>query len=609
MLHSQSAQSAGRKTGIPTLIMCGIAGWFGDNPGWSVESMLEGIRHRGPDACGTWQAPDAVLIHARLSVIDLSEGGRQPMTHGNGPQVLCFNGEIYNHAALRAELEATGETFSSSSDTEVLLRLLCREGAACLPRLQGMFAFAFWDGISRTGLLVRDSLGIKPLYWRAETESGTVSFASESRVLKRRGDLPDATAIRNYFLWGSVPEPETIHQDIRMLEAGHLLRWSPKGWNKEAWHRPARGPAALPISHEDAAPFAREALRESLERHLVSDAPLGLFLSGGIDSTAVLALTREILGPKAEIRTFSVGFEEARYDESETAGRTAEHFGATHHTWMMTADGGVNEVCRYLEAMDQPTIDGFNTWCVSKMAREAGIKVVLSGLGGDELFAGYPSFARVPALRSWHGRLGPFRQLVAAMLKLATPGSPWRRLASFLEGNGSLLEAYHAQRGIFTGDEAKRLASAFTGQVPDNMEWDFNPVDSQPCEWVSELETTRYMRNQLLRDSDVFSMAHGLELRVPLVDQLLMDTLRQIPALVRLQQGKQLLLDAVPEIPEWVRNQPKRGFRFPFQEWMEKGLGDMLQGARSQSAVPLTSWYRSWSVAALRHVLAASNHN
>jgi asparagine synthase (glutamine-hydrolysing) len=717
--------------------MCGIAGWFGPNADWQVQEFLAALRHRGPDGSGVWQSANATLVHTRLSIIDLSEAGAQPMgfeskiggrrseerdqlitdhstaPHPNGDKsacpevppyrpppaansstdhssshsptanrqlttrlsspkstdnsssfsfVLVFNGEIYNYRELRGELEAAGEVFTSGSDTEVLLRLLVREGAACLPKLAGMFAFAFWDKEAGTALLARDQLGIKPLYYR--DENGTLSFASETRVLRKNGDPTDASALHDFFLWGSVPEPATLNAAVRQLPAGHWLRckdgkveiarWHSDGVGRDRRARPFESAAAAPPQADqvgrpggpslpvDPAVLTRDALLESFRRHLVSDVPVGIFLSGGIDSTVILALTREVLGPAADIRTFSIGFDDPAFDESGLARRTAEHFGATHTEWRMTSEEGTAEIPAFLAAVDQPTIDGFNTWCVSKMARREGVKVVLSGLGGDEIFAGYGSFDRVPRFHAWHRRLGPLRRLAAAILTRQAPATPWRRLGGFFSGGGSWLEAYHAQRGIFTADEAARLANTLCGVTPAAPDWNVSGLSTDPAavmagmpfrgvrdhatnmhgvessshvpsigpvlaengschpdprEIVSHLEITRYMRNQLLRDSDVFSMAHGLELRVPFVDSRLLDTLASIPSAVRLAQGKQLLLTAVPELPVWIRTQPKRGFRFPFQTWLEGQFGELLVEAQKVSPVPLKAWYRTWAVA------------
>ena len=542
---------------------------------------------------------------ATASDVPSSFTDNRQLTTDNAPSfsaVLVFNGEIYNYRELRQELEAAGEEFTGDGDTEVLLRLLVREGAACLPKLAGMFAFAFWDASTGSALLARDPLGIKPLYIRED--GGTLAFASETKVLRRDADPIDATALRDYFLWGSVPEPQTLQLAIRQLPAGHLLRWQNGNSAIQRWYDHPREEVRLTTTphrvlwHGLPTPaiVTRAALEESIQRHLVSDVPVGIFLSGGIDSTALLALTRIALGPAADIRTFSIGFDDPAFDESAPARRTAEHFGANHTEWKMTTEEGTAEIPGFLEAMDQPGIDGFNTWCVSKLAQREGMKVVLSGLGGDEIFAGYASFWRVPQFHRWYRLAGLLRPAVAKVLESRPTGSPFRRLAAFLQGDGEWLQAYHVQRGIFTPQEADVLAKHLA-DTPAEPDWAISGLPENPRDVVGVLEITRYMRNQLLRDSDVYSMAHGLELRVPFVDARLLESITAIPAAIRLRQGKQLLLEAMPEIPDWVQNQPKRGFRFPFQSWMDLTFSEQLEQAQKNSPIELKVWYRTWALA------------
>jgi asparagine synthase (glutamine-hydrolysing) len=456
-----------------------------------------------------------------------------------------------------------------------------------------MFAFAFYDSESGRALLARDAFGIKPLYY-IELQ-GTLAFASEVKALRQI--MPDteinAAAVRDTLLWGSVPEPATINDGIRQLPAGCFLEWDGVTAKVGRWHELRFGKSAAP---RDPVATTRAALLESVRRHLISDVPVGIFLSGGIDSTAVLALAGEMLGPGADLRTFSIGFDDPAYDESSIARRTAVHFGSRHTEWRMTPEEGRAEIANYLAAMDQPTIDGFNTWCVSKLARREGMKVVLSGLGGDEVFGGYGSFRQVPSFLRFHWMLNFLRPVITAGLNRTAAGSRWRRLAAFLCGPDTALAAFHAQRGIFTESEARDLARSLTGTDPGPAKWMVERLPDDPADAVSFLELTRYMRNQLLRDSDVFSMAHGLELRVPFVDARLFSTLAAIPAKVRLRKGKQLLLDAILEIPAWVRNQPKRGFQFPFESWMKGEFGELLASADEKTAVPLVTWYRRWAL-------------
>jgi asparagine synthase (glutamine-hydrolysing) len=409
--------------------MCGIAGWFGPGAAGDATTLLTALRHRGPDGEGAWHDTEgrAALVHTRLAILDLSDGGAQPMGLGGCAQRLtahrhwlAFNGEIYNYAALRAELESAGEHVQGQSDTEVLLRLLRREGRAALPKLAGMFALASYDGDSGHGLLARDAFGIKPLYYLERP--GGLLFASEVKAL-----LPfvsdtsiDAAALRDTLMWGSVPEPATLFAGIRQLPAGCCLAWDGTRARMARWHALRFGDQPAPA---EAIAATRAALVESIQRHLVSDVPVGIFLSGGLDSTAVVALAREVLGPGADLRTFAIGFDDPAYDESAIARRTAGHFGARHTEWRMTPAAGQAEIAGYLAAMDQPTIDGFNTWCVSRLARREGLKVVLSGLGGDELFAGYASFRQVPRLVRLHRWARPLRPLLSVALHRLPVGS------------------------------------------------------------------------------------------------------------------------------------------------------------------------------------------
>lgn len=589
--------------------MCGIAGWFGNSAGLEVSELQKALQHRGPDGSGVWSDPAsrAAVVHTRLAILDLTDAGSQPMIYEAGAEsengkpsaVLVFNGEIYNFRELRKELEAVGETFAAHSDSEVLLRLLVREGRAALPKLAGMFAFAFWDVASGRALLARDAFGIKPLYF--SNRAGGLQFASEVNALQRSvTSSVDAAAMRDFLLWGSVPEPQTLFEGIRQLPAGGFMEWEGDKLRAGQWFKPKFVYGKAP---SDPVAATRTALIDSIERHLVSDVPVGIFLSGGIDSTAVLALARLSLGPTADLRTFSIGFHNPEFDESSVARKTAERFGANHTEWMMTAEDGVAEIPHYLAAMDQPGIDGFNTWCVSKLARREGMKVVLSGLGGDELFSGYDSFRQVPRFRRVYRLAGPLRKLIPALLNKTAEGSRWRRLAAFLQGPGSALAAFHAQRGIFTESEARELTQALANLDPGPAAWEVEGLPEDPRDEVSFLELTRYMRNQLLRDSDVYSMAHGLELRVPFVDLKLFESVSTIPAAIRLRPGKQLLLEAVPEVPAEVANAPKRGFRFPFQDWLATSFGAQFQAAAENLPVATPQWYKKWCLFVLRRAL------
>ena len=585
--------------------MCGIAGILSSQTAEAdrleapLIRMQEALRRRGPDDTGLWVSAcgRARFAHTRLAILDLSPAGHQPMLSADGALSIVFNGEIYNFRELRAALEHDGVKFETRSDTEVLLRLYEREGSAMVERLRGMFAFAIWDGRKGRGFLARDPLGIKPLYY--VQREGRLAFASEVGALQKAGlagrEL-DGGALRRYFESGSVGEPRTLLKNVRCLPAGHTLMWEDGGVKIRAFWRLRFD--SSDIRADAAVRLTREALLDSVRHHFISDVPVGVFLSGGIDSTAVLALS--IATGQRDLQTFSIGVDDPGLDESSAAARTAAHFGTRHHELRLDAAAMSVSFPQFLACMDQPSIDGFNTFTVSGFARAQGMKVVLSGLGGDELFGGYPSFQRVPRLARLARLLHqvPGMSLCGGLMERCLPRPHWRRAAGLLRRQPSMTGAWRAFRGVFTSHEARALALRYTGDLsevePESDDMDFSAADER--DQVSALELSLYMRNQLLKDSDVMSMAHGLELRVPLVDRQLFETVARIPADMRLQAGKRLLVDAVPEIPAWIAGAPKRGFLFPYEKWLSSEWGGAFQEVGTRLPVARPSWYQLWSV-------------
>ncbi len=584
--------------------MCGIAGLICSGKPLNKHVLLafiEKLRHRGPDDSGYFVNETGVVgfAHTRLSILDLSTSGHQPMALPDGRYTIVFNGEIYNFRELRAELQFLGRTFVSDCDTEVLLHLYAECGEKMLDRLEGMFAFAIWDEVKQTCFLARDPLAIKPLYyWH---QNGHLAFASELRtVLAAKLETPqlDQSAIAQYFLFGSVAEPASVVSNVRTLPAGHWGLWRDGTFVTHSYWEPRY--RVRSVGESEAVSITRLALDESIRRHFVSDVPVGIFLSGGMDSTALVALARA--NGFQDIKTFCISFDENDFNEGETARRTAEHFGTEHHDWRLTSADGANLVKDFLLSTDSPSNDGFNTYCVSKFARSKGMKVVLSGLGGDEMFGSYPSFRSVPKLlrlKNASKYMLGINKLLAACMRNLSSDFRIQRLAELvgISGEGKLA-AYWAMRGFFTPIETRKLVQRFTSSSSEIQSQSLLstavPALPTPQDLVAYLETTRYMRNQLLRDSDVYSMVHGLELRVPFVDRKLFDAVASIPAAIRLAPGKKLLADAVPEIPEWVVNAPKRGFRFPFEDWVVNQWGDTFNKSEEESPVTLGSWYRKW---------------
>ncbi len=591
--------------------MCGICGIAGESdPVQQLDRMLTHIRHRGPDDSGRFQSADlqVALGHQRLAILDLSPQGHQPMHAGDRRYTIVFNGEIYNFRDLRSKLQREGAQLKSHSDTEVILELYARLGPACVRELDGMFAFAIWDDQTKQLFCARDPLGIKPFYYWSVGKR--LAFASEVRSLLQADLAPrrlDAEAVHRYLLYGSVQEPDTLIAGIRSLPAGHTLTWKAGQVQLDQFWSLGFGNESE-LDHSSAVQTVRAALEDSIARHFVSDVPVGIFLSGGIDSTAVLALAHaQKITP---LSTFCIGFQQPEFDESSLAERTARHFGTEHHQWQMTAAEGIELFHDFLNCFDLPSNDGFNTYCVSRFARDNGLKVVLSGLGGDELFGGYPSFELIPKLlrsfrlASWTGGL---RQLAGNILARLPVQPRLKRLASFVQSPGDLEDAYWAVRGHFSPSEANLILPSFGLDPAYTASNSAALLPHELADRIAYLESTRYMRNQLLRDSDVLSMAVGLELRTPLVDRKLWDAVTAQPAALRLRSGKRLLTDAVPEIPEWILNGRKRGFRFPFEEWTSGPWAETFASLQKRTRVPLNTWSRRWSLFVLNHFIS-SNH-
>lgn len=586
--------------------MCGIAGILSPAPldagqRQGLAAMRVALRHRGPDGEGEWLSAcgTAAFAHTRLAVFDPTDAARQPMSVAGGRFTITYNGAIYNFTELRRSLEQHGTRFTTQSDTEVILRLYEQYGRDGLDRLRGMFALAVWDAATRTCLLARDRMGIKPLYYAEK--NGTLTFASEVRALLKSeavaADL-DPDGLYGFFRTGSVPEPRTLVREIKCLPAGHYMTWTGgRASCRPFWQ--------LHFAATDAGGSAvaetRQALQESVDTHFAGDAPVGVFLSGGVDSSAILALAHA--AGRRHVDTFSLSFPSMPDDEAPLARDTAARFGARHHVCEMNAHTTRAAFAGYGRAIDQPSVDGLNTYVMARFAHEGGVTAVLSGLGADELFGGYPTFAGVPRLAAWHQRFrwtGAAGAQASRLAESAAPGPRSRRVADMLSRKPSLENAYQTYRGIFTHAEARSLVSHYLGApAPPLMLAEEPLVDAVPEDAVSRFELTRYVRNQLLRDGDVMSMAWGVELRTPFLDAGVVDCLTRVPAAIRLASGKGLLRQAVPELPPWVAGPSKRCFQFPFEQWIDGEWRDAFAATLRQCGVPADTWYRRWSVFAL----------
>lgn len=586
--------------------MCGINALYAYRDGAppvdrdELLASRECMHARGPDAGDAWFSPDGRvgLGHRRLAIIDLSPGGAQPMRRGE--LVIVFNGEIYNYQELRAGLVARGRVLTSHSDTEVVLHLYEEKQEAMLDELRGMFAFALWDGRRKRMLLARDPYGIKPLYYA--DDGSTLRMASQVRALIAGGRVDnqfDPAGAAGFFLRGTVPEPFTMYRSIRALPAGSYAyvdangAGTPKRYFSIAATLRDAVESGARFTDEQRRELVHDAVLESVRYHMVADVPVGAFLSAGIDSTAVVALARE--SGATDLQTMTLRFEEYRgriNDEAPLAAAVAQQYGVRHEIRDLTLAEFRSELPRIFAAMDQPSVDGLNSYFISKAAHDLGLKVAMSGTGGDELFGGYTSFRDIPrwmpitsVLAKIPGLGTGVHRLNAALAKRSRHVSP--KMGEIVRYGGSWAGAYLVKRGRFLAEELPDVLGvevALEGlqrlDLLHLIEREVTPDPGNAYARVAALESSLYLRNQLLRDMDWASMAHSLEVRVPLVDAHL---LRKIaPALVtRRERGKGLLADAPrPPLPPEVRNRRKTGFTLPIKEWLQQE-GKVEFGKRS----------------------------
>jgi len=573
------------------------------------------MRARGPDGLGAWWNVDrrCGLGHRRLSIIDLSDRASQPMASEDNRFVVVFNGEIYNYPQLRAELENDGVRFRTTSDTEALLHLYAHHGAEMVHRLRGMFAFAIWDEVRRGLFLARDPYGIKPLY--TANDGWTFRFASQVKALLAGGQVsrdPEPAGIVGFHLFGSVPEPFTLYRDIRALPAGHT-QWVDAAGPREP--RPffnlaevlAKG-AAHPVPAAEVPERVRAGVLDSVGSHLLADVEVGIFLSAGIDSGALLGTMRD--AGQHEIRAITLAFEEFRgtpEDEAPLAAQVCEQYGAHHIVRHLSEQEFFEDLPAILEAMDQPSIDGVNTWFVSKAAKEAGLKVAISGLGGDELLGGYPSFSDLPR---WRHQFGAFaaipglgilaRRTIAAVAPRFSRATP--KALGVLEYSDSWAGTYLLRRGLFLPHELPRVIDPDIAReglrrlkplhrVASHLKPDPKSDNARVC----VLESAQYMRNQLLRDADWAGMAHSVEIRVPLVDSALLRTLAPVIPVLAPGDGKVAVarVPAVP-LPEETVMRAKTGFGVPTGAWLDASARE-LTGSTIRQADTKGLVSRRWS--------------
>ena len=648
--------------------MCGICGVIGIERTEEAEAitrrMTEAIRHRGPDDDGLFLAPSVALGMRRLSIIDLP-GGHQPVFNEAGNVAIVFNGEIYNFRQLRGALETRGHVFRTHSDTEVIVHAYEEWGDNCLRELRGMFAFAIWDG-RQSGtsgdaarqariFLARDRLGIKPLYY--SLAKGAFFFSSEVRALMAGGRIaprisPDS--LEAYLLFGSVAEPSTIVEGVFSLPPGHSITL--RAHDPIASVQPKRywdfSAAALqkdsprPNNFKDAAIQLRALLEETVRDHMIADVPLGVFLSSGLDSTALVALASR---SQSDLRTFTVVFPEQNYSEAKISRESARHFKTNHQEVLLGPDQVLAQLDDAVNSLDQPTMDGLNTYFVSRAAHLAGLKVALSGLGGDEIFGGYSTFTTTPkasvlaAMGRWIPR--PLRNLTANVAIKMTTGDAVLKASAAWRSPNDFPHAYYFTRLLFTPARVDRLLAPYfeaqekNGNQPASV-WrqrlrettrQAKPLDSFNS--VSCFELQSYMVNTLLRDTDSVSMANSLEVRVPFLDHRLVEFVGRLPKKLKSMDGvpKALLVEALSDVlPDNVVGQAKRTFTLPWNLWLRGPLGVRIsqdlanltpelkqymnvravRGAWQNFVIGQTNWSRPWSLYVLntwisRHMTGA----
>jgi asparagine synthase (glutamine-hydrolysing) len=560
--------------------------------------MADKLKHRGPNAEGFHVSEGVALAHRRLSIIDLSEGANQPMTDVSGRYTIVFNGEIYNFLELKKQLSEY--SFQTDGDTEVLLAGIAKWGISFVNECNGMFAFALWDNREEELFLCRDRMGIKPLYYlRKDNE---ILFSSEIRSLiaglNAKPNLNSA-ALAEYLRYQTVHGPATILEGVFSLPAGSYMKITDNEQEIKYYWKLAESARTdmRGLSYEDTFAAVRASLEASVKRRLISDVPLGVFLSGGIDSSAVVALAAKHSG--SAIKTFNIDFQEQEFSEAKYAEEVARKFGTEHHRIQLAPNELINQLPAALSAMDHPSGDGINAYVVSGAAKSQGITVALSGLGGDELFAGYPIFKQFHSLQSkkWLLSFPKFaRDLAGSLMEMKNPGIASSKTRSVLNQDRFDLEyIYPFSREVATiAQNADMLTGGSQGEssvynlVRRGVGYG-NPGFSLPIlSHVSYAELTTYLENTLLRDTDQMSMAHALEVRVPFLDHELVSMVMGIGDRHKYPHSpKKLLVDAMgDDLPDSIVNRPKMGFTFPWEFWMRNELkefcGEALQklGAR-----------------------------
>lgn len=617
--------------------MCGINGIINlsgnGNYSEAIRRMNNALAHRGPDDEGVFAEDGIAIGQRRLSIIDLSPGGHQPMFYANRRYVIVYNGELYNYRELKTEL--TDMPFATESDTEVILAAYAKWGTDCLSHFNGMFAFALFDLEKNTFFIARDRLGIKPLYYdyTIDPASGEnlLVFSSEIRAITASGFFQKSISdesLNDYLHYQTVHAPGTILKNIKMLSPGHYLHSEKTG--AVCWWKPQVVTDKTEKYYSEICSDVRGLLRDAVERRLVADVPFGAFLSGGIDSSAIVALMTEVAASK--VKTFSIVFDDSEFSEAVYARMIAKKFGTEHHEIKLSPEDFLHDLPAALDAMDHPSGDGPNTYVVSKATKQAGITMALTGLGGDELFAGYDIFKRSILLeeKKWLNAFPVFlRKGGGAILKSLKPGIASEKMALILAQDKIRFENYYPlSRQVLLPDQIQKILKQ---KLPDALAVKNSSRNANELAGGNDYQISRtsiaeigtYMQNVLLRDADQMSMAHALELRVPFLDYKLVEYVLNLPDKLKYPHTpKKLLVDAMGDLlPREIVDRPKMGFTFPWKKWMKNELRGFCEerlnhlgkqkqfdadGIRSLwndflNDHPRVTWSRIWPLVVLGH--------
>lgn len=574
--------------------MCGLSGLVTDSYRDLVAPILRMNncqRHRGPDDTGhfvdRFGRGQIALGHNRLSIIDLSAAGAQPMRDPQSGSVIILNGEIYNYRAIRRELASLGIEFHSNSDTEVLLQSLVRWGPECLKRIEGMYAFAFFNPRTQSLVLARDPVGIKPLYWTPDSKN--LAFGSEIRSIVMSGlvesDL-DSESFSSMFAYGAFQQPHTAFRTVKAFPAGTYAEIRPGNsslWELASTKRHWSAPPSRHVTESQAVEITRASLSESVKSHLVSDVPVGVFMSSGIDSTVVTALAA---GASSDCTALTVGFpDDIEFSETAVAQRTAQALGIKHRCIDVSSEDALAWARHWLTSLDQPALDGLNVFVISKVARDQGLIVVLSGQGGDEIFGGYPSFRDVPRLWRYKRMLDrlskSLRGTIASVAGSFLVRSRSQKLHDIFTGRGDIRSLYLQRRRLMSDTDLWNLGFRAACDLDLGLSRDEGADEANPLKAISELEIEYYLGNTLLHAGDTASMANSVELRVPMLGLPMLNDVLSIPGSIRFPNGqnnKHLLCAAFGEfMPAEVLSQRKRGFVFPISRWMRSSLRELCE--------------------------------